>query len=65
MIDVNLIYTTLKETGEGANGTQLQVPNNLFFQRALRRWRGDAVPALPARLPTASGNEPHAKDDRP
>lgn len=61
VIDVNLIYTTLKETGDSENGTQLQIPNNLFFQRALRRWRGDAAPALPARLPAppaqTSGSE--------
>jgi hypothetical protein len=23
----------------GASGTVLQVPNNMFFQRAVRRWR--------------------------
>lgn len=55
VLDVNLIYTTLKETGDGKDGTILQIPNNLFFQRALRRWRGDA-PELPARLPSPAGN---------
>ena len=46
VIDINLVYTTLRETddGEGA-GTSLQIPNSLFFQRALRRWRGGALPA--------------------
>jgi len=39
VIDVNLIYTTLQETGEGHEGTVLQLPNNLFFQRTVRRWR--------------------------
>jgi small-conductance mechanosensitive channel len=39
VIDVNVIYTTLKEP-PAADGTTsvLQVPNSLFFQRALRRW---------------------------
>ncbi|MNO09860.1 hypothetical protein D3C81_2333510 [compost metagenome] len=39
MIDVNLIYTTLQETGNGHEGTVLQMPNNMFFQRTVRRWR--------------------------
>ncbi|HHW65881.1 MAG TPA: mechanosensitive ion channel family protein [Rhodocyclaceae bacterium] len=37
IIDINLIYTTLQEE---AAGQVLQVPNNLFFQRVVRRWRG-------------------------
>ena len=47
VVDINLVYTTLRETddGEGA-GTVLQIPNSLFFQRVLRRWRGGALPAL-------------------
>lgn len=43
VIDVNLIYTTLLETGEGHEGTVLQLPNNLFFQRTVRRWRDPAT----------------------
>ena len=39
VIDVNLIYTTLQEVGENHEGTVLQLPNNLFFQRTIRRWR--------------------------
>lgn len=39
VIDVNLIYTTLQESGDGHEGTVLQLPNNLFFQRTVRRWR--------------------------
>ena len=47
VVDINLVYTTLRETddGDGA-GTVLQIPNSLFFQRALRRWRGGALPDL-------------------
>lgn len=41
VIDVNLIYTTLQET-DGHEGTVLQLPNNLFFQRTVRRWRDPA-----------------------
>ncbi len=39
VIDVNLIYTTLQETDGHHEGTVLQIPNNMFFQRTVRRWR--------------------------
>ncbi len=39
VIDVNLIYTTLQENSGGHEGTVLQIPNNMFFQRTVRRWR--------------------------
>jgi small-conductance mechanosensitive channel len=45
VLDINLVYTTLLESGEPGNGTCLQLPNSLFFQRALRRWHGSAVQA--------------------
>jgi small-conductance mechanosensitive channel len=39
VVDVNLIYTTLKETdAEGKSESVLRVPNSLFFQKVLRRW---------------------------
>ncbi|WP_099207588.1 mechanosensitive ion channel family protein [Xanthomonas citri] len=38
VIDINVIYTALEETGDHA-GSVLQVPNSLFFQRTTRRWR--------------------------
>ncbi len=49
VVDINLVYTTLRESddGDGA-GTVLQIPNSLFFQRILRRWRGGALPPLAA-----------------
>lgn len=43
VIDINLIYTTLQEIGGPAEGTLMQIPNSLFFQRGLRRWRGGDV----------------------
>lgn len=57
VVDINLVYTTLRETddGEGA-GTVLQIPNSLFFQRVLRRWRGGALPAL--RSPGGQARDP-------
>jgi small-conductance mechanosensitive channel len=39
VVDINPIYTTLREgLGDGSE-TVLQVPNSLFFQRAVRCWR--------------------------
>lgn len=38
VVDVNMIYTTLREQREGQPPSLLQIPNNLFFQRPLRRW---------------------------
>ena len=47
VVDLNLIYTTLQEVDavSGETGSVLQVPNSLFFQRVVRRWRGSDVPA--------------------
>ena len=44
VLDINLIYTTLEESGseesgENRAGTILQIPNSLFFQRVTRRWQ--------------------------
>lgn len=49
VVSVNLIYTTLRETDGGTTSTMLQVPNSHFFQRTVRRWRGQ-LPPLPADL---------------
>jgi hypothetical protein len=38
VVDINLLYTTLQEADGG--GRLLQIPNALFFQRVVRRWRG-------------------------
>lgn len=51
VIDINLIYTTLDESGDAGQGTLLKVPNSLLFQRMLRQWHGPA--GTPAPLPPA------------
>jgi small-conductance mechanosensitive channel len=41
VVDINVIYTTLREIaqdGNGETGALLKIPNSLFFQRAIRRW---------------------------
>ncbi len=46
VIDINLLYTTLQETAADGTGAVVQVPNSLFFQKVVRRWRGvDLHPA--------------------
>lgn len=44
VIDINLIFTTLQEDSaeDGQPGPTLQIPNSLFFQRAVRRFRASA-----------------------
>jgi len=52
VLDINLIFTTLEESGSAQGGTTLKVPNSMFFQRAVRRWHG-SVPVLPQRVDLA------------
>jgi small-conductance mechanosensitive channel len=66
VIDVNLIYTTLRESSaDGAPGSVLQIPNNLFFQRTLRRWRATAAPAASGPARADSDRTPGADSGRP
>ncbi|BCD85843.1 hypothetical protein PSm6_22500 [Pseudomonas solani] len=39
VVAINLFYTTLQDLSENAEGALVQVPNSLFFQKAVRRWR--------------------------
>jgi len=40
VIAINLLYTTLVEPADiGSGSSMVQVPNSLFFQRSVRRWR--------------------------
>lgn len=45
VVDINLIYTTLQETGDYKEGTVLQIPNSLFFQKVTRRWKNTNIEA--------------------
>ncbi|WP_244308928.1 mechanosensitive ion channel family protein [Pseudomonas duriflava] len=47
VVAINMLYTTLEDMTEGVNIEEaplLQIPNSLFFQKAVRRWRGTDVP---------------------
>jgi len=56
VVDINLIYSTLQEVGPDARdtGSVLQVPNSMFFQRTVRRWRGTTVPTRWLDTPAAN-----------
>lgn len=43
VVDMNLIYVTLKERHEEGGDSVLRIPNSLFFQRSTRRWHGEPV----------------------
>ncbi|MCK9487920.1 MAG: mechanosensitive ion channel family protein [Xanthomonadales bacterium] len=54
VIDINLVYTSLREyTGDHA-GAVLRVPNSLFFQRILRRQPGPPPAAVPVSVRQAT-----------
>ena len=46
-VDVNLIYTRLRENRGDTGDSVLQIANSLFFQRSKRHWRGHPVPPGP------------------
>jgi len=46
VMDINLLYTTLQEVTEEGPGATVQVPNSLFFQKVVRRWRGAEIPTV-------------------
>ena len=54
--DINLVYTTLEESGSAEAGTTLKIPNSMFFQRAVRRWHGH-LPGLPAHVGITAHHE--------
>ena len=44
VVTINMLYTTLEDLSEGNQGALLQIPNSLFFQKIIRRWRGPELP---------------------
>ena len=44
VVTINVFYTTLEALTEGHAGALLQIPNSLFFQKVIRRWRGPELP---------------------
>lgn len=54
VVDISLLYVTLRDTTEDHPGALLQIPNALIFQRIVRRWKGGPPPQPMAR-PVAAG----------
>lgn len=55
VVDINLIFTTLQEVIDGQSTSVLQVPNNLFFQRTVRRHLHHAGSGNPTAISTQPG----------
>ncbi len=49
VVDISLLYVTLRDSSEEHPGALLQIPNALIFQRVVRRWKGG-----PPRQPLSS-----------
>lgn len=47
VVAINMLYTTLEDVSEENRGALLQIPNSLFFQKVVRRWRGASGPLPP------------------
>jgi hypothetical protein len=45
VVAINLFYTTLEDLSGDAPGAWVQIPNSLFFQKAVRRWRNGELPS--------------------
>lgn len=56
VVDINLVFTTLQECIDGRSTSVLQVPNNMFFQRTVRRH----LHPLGSANPTAITTQPDA-----
>lgn len=48
VVGINLFYTTLSDVLPDNAGALIQLPNSLFFQKAVRRWRGPDFPIPPS-----------------
>ena len=62
VVDINLLYTTLEDGDSATEGTLLQIPNALIFQRVLRRWRGGMPLPVRSAPPVPETPEPLATE---
>lgn len=44
--DISFFYTTMEQAGEDEQPRLVRVPNNLFFQKAVRCWQGENTKGL-------------------
>src|SRR5690606_16934527 len=40
VVYLNFMFTTLEEAGDGGRSCRVLVPNNVIFQKSIRRWPG-------------------------
>ena len=51
VVNLNVLYTSLQEiTDEGLRDAVTHVPNNIFFQKTIRQWKGSDTTGLDAQL---------------
>lgn len=56
VVDIGLLYVTLRDCTENNEGALLQIPNALVFQRVVRRWRDGPPRQAVARHTTSEGS---------
>ena len=61
VVNLNVLYTSLQEDDEGIRDGITHVPNNVFFQKTLRRWRGTHT----RHLQTSLFRQPSTNDGNP
>ena len=62
VVDINMLYTTLEDASpEHREGTLLQIPNVLIFQRVVRRWKGGIHAQMPTYAPPTAAEEAAAQ----
>ncbi|MBR9813949.1 mechanosensitive ion channel [bacterium] len=59
VLDMNLLFVKLEETDKGTEDLPAitQVPNNIFFQRAIRRWPGKRTQPLSDKFSLGSSDK--------
>lgn len=51
VVNLNILYTSLREiTDQGVRDGVTHVPNNLFFQKTIRHWKGTNTTSLDSQL---------------
>ena len=62
VVDINMLYTTLEDASpDHREGTLLQIPNSLIFQRVVRRWKGGIHAHAPDDAPPSAAEEAAAQ----
>lgn len=67
VIDMNLLFIKLAEPDKGTEDLPAitQVPNNIFFQRAIRRWPGKRTLPLEDKFTIGNSSKPMAGGGQP